>query len=127
MTAAVPLVHRDESASDLVVLTVYARGDVAVVGRVLQGFTVRRLVIQRFVVDFSGFDHREIKGLEDVTGKVLRMTIVVSLPHHDDLERIGKLLNRIVDVYKVERSTSAPTVAASPPRPSCRGVVTGAT
>ena len=26
------------------------------------------------------------------------------LPDHDDLERIGKFLNRIVDVYKVEHT-----------------------
>jgi acetolactate synthase small subunit len=104
MTAAAGLVHRDEKVSGLVVLTVYTRGDVAVSSRVLQAFTLRSFAIERFIVDFSGFDHREVKGLEDVPGDVLRMTIVASLPNHDDLERIGKLLNRIVDVYKVEHT-----------------------
>ena len=104
MTAAIGLVLRDEKVSGLIVLTVYARGDVALAGRVLQRFTVGSFAIERFIVDFSGFDHREIRGLEDVGGEVLRMTIVVSLPSHHDLERIGKLLNRIVDVYKVEHT-----------------------
>lgn len=102
MTAG--LVRRDEQASGLAVLTVYARGDIAVCGRVLQGFTVRRLVIERFIADFSGFNHRRIRGLEGVRGEVLRMTIVASLPSPDDLERIGKFLNRIIDVYKVEHT-----------------------
>ncbi|WP_456695668.1 hypothetical protein [Aeromicrobium sp. P5_D10] len=104
MTAAVGLIRRDEETSGLVVLTVYARGDSAVCGRVLQGFTVRRFAVERFIADFSGFDHRTIRGLEGIGGDVLRMTIVLSLPDHDDLERIGKFLNRIVDVYKVEHT-----------------------
>lgn len=98
------LVRRDEQVSGLVVLTVYARSDAAVCGRVLQGFTLRGFAIERFIADFSDFDHRDVRGLESVSGDVLRMTIVVSLPRHDDLERIGKLLNRIVDVYKVEHT-----------------------
>ena len=104
MTAAAGLVHRDENVSGLVVLTVYARADAAVSSRALQALTLRHFAVERFIVDFSGFDHREVKGLEDLAGDVLRMTIVVSLPRHDDLERIGKLLNRIVDVYKVEHT-----------------------
>ncbi|MFC5676952.1 hypothetical protein [Aeromicrobium endophyticum] len=104
MTSRYGLVLRDEKVSGLVVLTVYARGDAAVSSRVLQGLTLRRFAVERFIVDFSGFDHHSVRGLEDVDGEVLRMTIVVSLPHHDDLERIGKLLNRIVDVYKVEHT-----------------------
>lgn len=104
MKTEVGLVRRDEAASGLVVLTVYAREDTAVCGRVLQGFTVRRLAIERFIADFSDFDHRRVKGLEGVRGKVLRITIVASLPNHDDLERIGKFLNRVVDVYKVEHT-----------------------
>ncbi len=101
---ATGLVRRDEQVSGLAVLTVYARGDAAVCGRVLQGFTLRRFAIERFIADFSDFDHRGTRGLEGVGGDVLRMTVVVSLPDHDDLERIGKFLNRIVDVYKVEHT-----------------------
>ena len=104
MTSRYGLVLRDEKVSGLIVLTVYAREDAAVAGRVLQGLTLRRFAIERFIVDFSGFDHRSVRGLEDVGGEVLRMTIVVSVPDHDDVERIGKLLNRIVDVYKVEHT-----------------------
>lgn len=104
MTAAVGRVRRDEGFSGLVVLTVYARRHLAVCGRVLQAFTVQQFAVERFIADFSGFDHREVRGLEGMGGDVLRMTIVVSLPGLDDLERIGKLLNRIVDVYKVEHT-----------------------
>lgn len=101
---AVGLIGRDEEVSGLAVLTVYARGDVAVCSKVLQGFTVRRFAVERLIVDFSRFDARGVRGLESVRGELLRMTIVVSLPHHDDLERISKFLNRIVDVYKVEHT-----------------------
>ncbi|MFI5429540.1 hypothetical protein [Aeromicrobium sp. UC242_57] len=104
MTFAMGLVRDDEQVAGLIVLTVYARGDVAVCGRVLQGFTLRRFAVERFIADFSGFDHRLVRGLEDVRGEVLRMTIVVSLPSHDVLERISKFLNRVVDVYKVEHT-----------------------
>lgn len=104
MTSRAGLVQRDEQVAGLIVLTVYARGDLTVCSRVLQGFTVRRFAVERFIADFSGFDHREVRGLEGVVGDVMRMSIVVSLPHRNDLERIGKFLNRLVDVYKVEHT-----------------------
>lgn len=104
MTTRVAVAGPDEQASGLVVLTVYARADLAVCSRVLQAFTIRPFTVERVVADLSRFDHREVRGLEDVDGPVMRIALVVSLQRDNDLERVGKLLNRVVDVYKVEQT-----------------------
>ncbi|MCR1781315.1 hypothetical protein KVF89_02110 [Nocardioides carbamazepini] len=107
MSPGVTLAHPGEGVAGLVVLTVYARADLAVCSRVLQTFTVRQFAVERLVADLSRFDHRAVKGLEDVRGPVMRIALVLSLQREDDLERAGKLLNRVVDVYKVEQTFKA--------------------
>lgn len=104
MTTQVAVAGPDEQVAGLVILTVYARADLAVCSRVLQTFTIRRFTVERIVADLSRFDHRAVKGLEDVDGPVMRVALVISLQRDNDLERVGKLLNRIIDVYKVEQT-----------------------
>lgn len=107
MTPQLTVAHPDEGVSGLVVLTVYAHADLAVCSRVLQAFTVRSFAVERLVADLSRFDHRVVKGLEAVSGTVMRIALVLSLQHEHDLERAVKVLNRIVDVYKVEKTFKA--------------------
>ncbi|KQY55833.1 hypothetical protein ASD11_15135 [Aeromicrobium sp. Root495] len=85
-------------------LTVYSRRSVTVGCRVLQAVASREFLIERFIADFSNFNHKKVKGLEQVTDDVMRTTVVISLQHPADQDRIGKSLNRVVDVYKVEHT-----------------------
>jgi hypothetical protein len=97
-------VHDDEKVSQLVVLTVYARPSLAVCSRVLQQLIRRRVFVERVMADFSGSDHRGVKGLETLQSPVLRISVVASIADNHELEQITKLINRIVDVYKVQTS-----------------------
>lgn len=104
MTTRDGILTSDERVASLVVLTILARADPSACARVLQGLALRQVVIEQFVGDFRRFDHREVRGLEYVQDAVMRISVVVSLQHHADLQRLVKLLNRIVDVYKVEHT-----------------------
>lgn len=94
----------EEEAASLVVLTVYARHDIAVCTRVLQALTLSRVVTERFVADLSQVDLRRVKGLEHESAPVMRVVLVVSVPEPQDLERLTKVFNRMVDVVKVVHS-----------------------
>jgi len=85
-------------------LTVYARADLAVCSRVLQLLTVRQYAVARLVADLGGFDHREVPGLERVADPVMRIGLELAVTHESDLERAHRLLDRILDVYQVERT-----------------------
>jgi len=94
----------DERAAALAVLTIYARGDLAVCARVTQVLTLRQATVERFVADLSHFDHREVRGLGHVRGPVMRLSVVASFDGDHDLAQLIRFLNRIIDVYKVEHS-----------------------
>ena len=98
------LTHRDENLSHLVVLTVYAKADVAVCGRILQRLSLHRVVVERIVADFSRFDHRGIRGLEGIESPPVRISVAASIADHHQLERITKALNKLVDVYKIQHT-----------------------
>ncbi|MBM7517106.1 hypothetical protein [Nocardioides nitrophenolicus] len=90
-----------------VTLTVYARADLAVCSRVLQTLTVRQYAVARLVADLDAFDHREVPGLERVPGPVMRIGVELAGTHESDLDRAHRLLDRILDVYRVERTVPA--------------------
>ncbi|WP_406724482.1 hypothetical protein WJ438_07360 [Streptomyces sp. GD-15H] len=94
----------DEQAAGLAVLTIYARGDLAVCTRVTQVLTLRQATLERFVADLSRFDHREVRGLEHVRGPVMRLSVVASFDGDHELVQLIRFLGRIIDVYKVEHS-----------------------
>lgn len=102
MSCAVELAPQTEQCAQLVVLTVYARADTSVCGRVLQVLTMRQVVVERLVADFSRFDHSEIKGLADVVEPVMRISVAASVPGERGANQLTKFLNRIVDLYKIE-------------------------
>ena len=104
MSPVPTIAHPDEEVAGLVALTVYARAELAVCSRILQTLTVRQYAVERLVADLGGFDHREVPGLERVPGPVMRIGLVLSTHAEGDLDRAGRLLHRIVDVYQVDRS-----------------------
>jgi hypothetical protein len=104
MSPRVGLVDSDEQVSGLVVLTVYARADLAVCSRILQAATVRRFAVERLIADFSEFDRSEIRGLDRVRERVMRISLVVSVDGDHDVERLGNLLHRMIDVYRIEQT-----------------------
>jgi hypothetical protein len=91
----------DEAVAGLVVLTLYAAADLAVCARISQVLSIRRFVVERLVADLSRFDHGKVRGLEGVPGPVMRISLAVSA-EPADVVRLRKLLNRVVDVYRVE-------------------------
>jgi hypothetical protein len=94
----------DERAATLVVLTIYARGHLAVCARVTQVLTLRQATVERFVADLNPVDHREVRGPEHVRGPVMRLSVTASFDDDHELSQLTWFLNRIVDVYKVEHS-----------------------
>jgi hypothetical protein len=104
MTTQAGLLSPNDQVAGLAVLMVYARADLAVCSRVLQTLVTRRIAVERLIGDLSRFDHSHIRGLEEVRGPVMRISLVVSLHRSTDLERLVKLLNRVIDVFKVEHT-----------------------
>ena len=98
------LLEPDEQVAGLVVLTVYARADLTVCSRILQAVTVRRFTVERLVADLSSFDHTQVRGLDQIRERVMRISLVASIEGDHEVERLGKLLHRMIDVYRVEQS-----------------------
>ncbi|WP_235734397.1 hypothetical protein [Nocardioides alcanivorans] len=96
------VVDADEMVAGLVVFTVYARSDLGVCSRVLQVLALRQARVECFVADCTTFDHTLVRGLTDVSGDVMRLSVVVSIDGDSELDQLTKYLNRVVDVYKVE-------------------------
>ena len=88
----------------MVVVTVYARADLTVCSRILQAVTVRRFAVERLIADLSSFDHSQVRGLDRVRERVMRISLVVSVDGDHDVERLRKLLHRMIDVYRVEQT-----------------------
>ena len=98
------LLEPDEQVARMVEVTVYARADLSVCSRILQAVTVRRFAVERVVADLSSFDHGQVRGLDRVRERVMRVSLVVSVDGDHDVERLGKLLDRMIDVYRVEQT-----------------------
>jgi acetolactate synthase small subunit len=98
------LLDPDEHVAGMVVLTVYARADLTVCSRILQAVTVRRFAIERLIADLSSFDHSQVRGLDRVRERVMRISLVVSVDGDHDVERLRKFLHRMIDVYRVEQA-----------------------
>jgi hypothetical protein len=84
-----------------VTLTIYGRPGLEVCSRILQALTMCRVVPQTLVFDFNPPDVDLVRTLAHVDGPVMRLSLTVSLAHGQNVERVIKRINRLVDVYTV--------------------------
>ena len=104
MTSVLVQAPHDPTEARRCSVVVHATRDPLVAARILQLLATQRVAAEHVEIEFVGVGRggvRALRGRPTAT-PLSRVTLVIRAARRDEIERLTKMINRIVDVVKVQ-------------------------